>query len=329
MEIMNPHPTVSVVMSVYNGEALLEEAIGSILDQEFSNFEFIIIDDASSDRSPEIIRSCSEKDDRIRVFTNQENLGLTRSLNRGLEMARGEFIARQDADDISLSDRLKKQHECLSKNPGLCLAASAASIIDSQGNEIFPRPYSPDFKRIRSFLKRQNIIVHGSAFFRRTRILELGGYREHFIYAQDYDLWLRIMERCRITILPRRLYRIRISLDNLSMKKSLLQEEYARIARRFYHQRQKTGEDQYENFFEAFDPGEIETSGKQAEAKYHFLRAMYLLGEDKIGPMRKELAHSLGRRPWNPSALFYYAASLSGLWGINILRRLRDIIYKF
>jgi glycosyltransferase involved in cell wall biosynthesis len=133
-------PRISVVMSVYNGEKYLRQAIESILQQTYTDFEFIIIDDGSTDSSREIIQSYDDK--RIRLVINEQNIGLTKSLNKGIRLAKGEFIARMDADDISLPQRFEKQVAYLDSHPEVGVLGTYANIIDHRGkiinNIIFP-----------------------------------------------------------------------------------------------------------------------------------------------------------------------------------------------
>ena len=124
-------PFISVIMSVYNAEQFLREAIDSILNQTYDNFEFIIIDDASTDSSNAILRSYN--DHRIRVHLNKENSGLTKSLNIGLALAKGTYIARQDADDVSYPERFQRQLDFFQANPGLDIAGTQATYIYEDG----------------------------------------------------------------------------------------------------------------------------------------------------------------------------------------------------
>jgi len=303
-------------------------SIESILNQTFKDFEFIIIDDASTDSSYKIAQSYQARDNRIVFLKNEQNMGLTKSLNKALRLAKGTFVARQDADDFSIVTRLEKQYEFLKSHPEIVLVATSASIIDSNNNEIFPKHYQLSPDQISKFLKRHNIIVHGSVMFRKKEILDLGCYREHFKYAQDYELWLRLIEKHKISIIPKYLYKIKISIENLSMRSGLLQDEFAKLAKKFYSQRKKYGKDNYENFFRTFDLDKIKTDNNRAKAKYHFLKGMYLLGEDKISLLRKELISSIKYYPFSLVAYFYFLISLFGLKGINLLRKIRDLIYK-
>ena len=130
-------PAISVVMSVYNGEQFVAQSIESVLRQTFPGFELLIVNDASTDRTREIVTSF--RDPRIRIVDNPSNVGLTRSLNRGLALARGRFVARQDADDLSLPTRLAEQLAFMRANPGVALVGTQARVMDARGR-VLPRP---------------------------------------------------------------------------------------------------------------------------------------------------------------------------------------------
>jgi glycosyltransferase involved in cell wall biosynthesis len=179
-------------MSVFNGQRYLVDSIESILCQTYSDFEFLIINDGSTDRSREIILSFD--DPRIRLIENPCNIGLTKSLNRGLELSKSEYIARQDADDISHTERLARQVQFLDENSDVALLGTRARAIDDYG-----RPRRSTLLRIpvgiiaiRWYLIFQNAFIHSSVMFRRSIIWEkLKGYDNEFARAQDYELWSR------------------------------------------------------------------------------------------------------------------------------------------
>ncbi|MBZ0310357.1 MAG: glycosyltransferase, partial [Anaerolineae bacterium] len=129
-------PEISVVMSVYNGEAYLKQAVESILNQTFPDFEFIILNDCSIDRTANILQDYAERDSRIKILHNEQNLGLTASLNRGLRAAQGAYIARQDADDISLPTRFAEQVHFLNQNPDVVLVSGNIEQINAAGQVI-------------------------------------------------------------------------------------------------------------------------------------------------------------------------------------------------
>jgi len=187
---MEKDPRVTVLMSVYNGERYLNEAVDSILAQTFTDFEFLIIDDASTDCTPEILRGYD--DPRIRIVTNEENLGLTKSLNRGLALAKGEYIARMDADDISVPERLEQQIYVLEKNSDIGVLGAAVQYIDECGKPLQILKWPQKDTLIKWKLCFMNPIAHPSAIIRRKLLIESGGYDEKITFAQDYDLWVRL-----------------------------------------------------------------------------------------------------------------------------------------
>lgn len=174
----NSFPIISVIMSVYNHQDYLANAIKSILNQTFPNLEFIIINDGSTDDSLDIIRKFERLDSRI-VLINQENMGLTKSLNIGIKNSSGKYIARQDADDRSDLNRLEKQLEVLRKFE-LDIVISRAF----KGNKIVPNKLIFNFNHC-NILKTGNIFIHG-AFFIDKRIFDKQLYNEKYIYAQDF-----------------------------------------------------------------------------------------------------------------------------------------------
>ena len=230
---------VSVLMSVYNAERYVGEAIESILGQGFRDVEFIIVDDGSTDGTSEILRGF--QDDRVILVRNEENIGLTRSLNRGLELARGKYIARLDADDVSLPDRLEKQVQFLDAHPDVGLVGCAAEYIDPRGNTLgVQRPLRENLSEL---LTRHNWFNHSTVVFRRECLDEVGPYREAFRYAQDYDLWLRIAEKYEVACMPEPLVRIRFSPDSFSASRKAHQRAYIDLAIELGGQRRETGKD--------------------------------------------------------------------------------------
>lgn len=186
---------ISVLMPVYNGEEFLCEAIESILSQSYQSFEFIIIDDGSTDGSLEIINSYAKADQRILVMENKRNIGLARSLNKGLEIAQGSYIARQDADDRSAEHRFKAQLAHALSHPEIDLIGSDSFVIDINGEVVcHNQAFSKITDRWKALLERKAIFPHGSAFIKRDKLLEVGGYDERFYYSQDGELWLRLLD---------------------------------------------------------------------------------------------------------------------------------------
>ena len=185
-------PAVSVLMPVYNVGEYLRDGIDSILEQTFTDFEFIIVNDGSTDGSLEIIKSYS--DPHIRYTSNEKNEGLIYTLNKGLEMCKGRYIARMDGDDVSHVDRLKLQYEYMEQNPEIDVLASCVRIIDENGKEL--DPWKDDInhvsrKSIRNFLSINNCIAHPTVMIKGDVLRE---YRYNPLQklSEDYDLWLRM-----------------------------------------------------------------------------------------------------------------------------------------
>ena len=208
-------PKVTVLMAVYNGECYLREAIDSILNQTFKDFEFLIINDGSTDSTREII--CSYDDPRIRLIDNEQNLGLTKSLNKGWKLAEGEFIARQDADDASEQERFAKQIAFLETHPEVALLGSWFKNIDSQGNLIGEYDVPCNTIEIRWKILFHCPFIHGAVMFRKQTITEqIGFYDEQFVYAQDYDLWWRITRKLKVANLDEYLMKLRTNSSSMT-----------------------------------------------------------------------------------------------------------------
>jgi glycosyltransferase involved in cell wall biosynthesis len=213
---MNP-ASVSVVMSVYNGEAYLAEAIESILTQTFADFEFIIINDGSRDGTARMLAEYAERDPRVRVVT-QENSGRVPSLNRGIEMAAAPFIARMDADDVSLPNRLERQVSFLEAHPEIGLLGSAVEMVGPEGESL--GIYAPDCgdQELRQVMMKLNPFRHPAILMRKGIASGVGGYRKVMLDTDDYDLWLRMSERTQIANLPEVLVKYRIHPNQVSVR---------------------------------------------------------------------------------------------------------------
>ena len=248
----NIKPIVSVVMSVFNVDMYLEKSIKSILNQSLENFEFIIINDCSNDKSLEIIKKYQNSDDRIILLNNERNLGLPKSLNNGLEIARGKYIARQDADDISLKERLLIQYQFLEKHQDIFLIGSSAIIINEKEIPIKISKTETNPNRIGKLLKNSSCIYHPTIMFRN----EQKYYRDKFEYSQDYDLYLRLItEGKRITNIKPVLVKRRKLIKTPQLNKEIQQAMFADKAKEFYHQRIAQQNDDYD----LFEPKDIKS----------------------------------------------------------------------
>ena len=213
---------ITVLMPVYNDEQYLRESIESILNQTFRDFEFLIVSEhGTSKESLAIIESYS--DERIRHIHNATRLGLVGSLNHGLKEAKGEYIARMDADDISVLDRLEKQINFLKQNPNIALLGGAFEIINSNGTSVLMIKHPAEDHEIKDCLSRGCCFGHSTVIMRKDVIHTVGGYRSAFVHGEDYDLWLRISEHYKLANLlePISFYRIhpnQVSSKNLKQQ---------------------------------------------------------------------------------------------------------------
>jgi glycosyltransferase involved in cell wall biosynthesis len=202
-------PVVSVLMPVYNGEWFLAEAIDSILGQTFADFEFVIIDDGSTDASPAILADYASRDPRIRVV-RQAGAGIVAALNRGLAECRAPLVARMDADDSSLPTRLEQQVAFLAGHPRVAVVGTAFQLVSETGAAGPKVHHATGPAAISRGLRRGNCLAHPTVMMRRDAILAVGGYRESLRHAEDYDLWTRVGERHELANLPTCLVRYRV-----------------------------------------------------------------------------------------------------------------------
>ena len=236
---------VSVIMTVYNGARYLEESISAVLNQSFGNFELIIIDDASADNSLEIIESYAAQDPRLVVIRNRTNKGQPESRNAGIRSAKGAYIAINDADDVSLPDRLKMQTRYLDAHPDVFLVGGAAMVRYRDFDPVLKKTITGTAENA-ARLPRYNHMVHSTIMFRNSGEVR---YRGKFLMSQDYDLYLRLLSRgYRIDNLPAALILYTVDDTSISSTKSRKRVFFSRQARRFYHQRTNRGQDDYKRF---------------------------------------------------------------------------------
>jgi glycosyltransferase involved in cell wall biosynthesis len=183
---------VSVVTSVYNGEAYLEECVNSILNQTFQDFEYIILNNGSTDRTPEILDRYT--DSRLRIV-HQKNLGIVNSLNKGISLCRADLIARLDADDYVHPHWLEKHFEFMSQNQDVVLCSSRFQELVN--GKLYPQsfPFLENDPEIRKSLSFMNPIAHSLSIVRKQSVLQAGGYDPKLVCAHDYDLWIRLLEK--------------------------------------------------------------------------------------------------------------------------------------
>jgi len=209
---LTTNPLISVVMPVHNARPFLGESIRSILEQTFSDFEFVILDDASADGSVELLREWSLRDKRIHLHESKKRLGLSGSSNAVVSKARASIVARMDADDIAHPDRLRRQWNIIEGRPDVAVIGTLCNGIDAGGREVRPRD--------RWRLVRRSAYIpfpHGSAMFRREVFDQVGGYDETVNSGEDQDLFSRMAARGRVLTLPDVLYSYRYHSSNATL----------------------------------------------------------------------------------------------------------------
>ena len=311
-------------MSVYNGEQHLRESMESIFNQTFTDFEFIIVNDGSTDASLEIIESYD--DSRIRIMNNEENIGLTKSLNKAIKKARGKYIARQDADDISLPNRLELQLEYLEKHPDVALLGTGIYVIDEKGDKIEKRIMHPNPKK--SLLKG-NRFIHGSVMFRKSVIDELGAYNETLRYSQDYELWLRLSKKYDVRNLTAPLYKLRMHRGSILSKKVEEQQMYAVLA-----QKLAMNEIKEQTLLDLQDDPSIfyQTLNRSDKIVFHKAVAYNHVQNNDLPSLRRECFKAFKLSPFDLENDFQLIALFFGLRGVRITHQLyryaRYVLYK-
>lgn len=220
---MSEIPTVSVCMSVYNAAPHLATAIESILSQTFGDFEFLILDDGSTDASPQILRRYAHQDARIRL-TCRDNRGIPQTRNELLAQSRGEFIAIMDADDLALPDRLALQVDWLRSHPETVWVGGAFELIDDRGRLLTTVRMAEENARIqRLLLEGHTSYLHPSGTVRKTALEKIGGYNEAWVTASDLDLWLKLTEVGEVVNLPQPVVKYRIHPSAISQRRQMEQ----------------------------------------------------------------------------------------------------------
>ncbi|MFI5735147.1 glycosyltransferase family 2 protein [Kribbella sp. NPDC051587] len=232
---------VSVVMPALNAKLTAGEAVVSILEQSEANFEFLILDDGSTDGTTDILDELAAQDPRLRLVKNRSSEGVAAGLNRLAKLARGNYIARMDADDVSHQDRLREQCDLLDRHLNTVLVSCLVICEFAENTDIVARRYYEAIERhrrtlasrgpVEQALVHKNIFHHGEVIFRRAAFDEVGGYAEWMEGVEDYDLWLRMMARGNMRISARELYTRRIYPSSVSMQNRLRAVRLARLAR--------------------------------------------------------------------------------------------------
>jgi glycosyltransferase involved in cell wall biosynthesis len=242
---MSPSPAVTVVMTVFNGERYVEKAIRSILGQAYREFEFVIVDDGSTDHTAEIVDQYAGEDARIRVVA-QPNRGMVAALNRGWKLARGRYVARMDQDDLSLPHRLERQVAFLEQNPNVCLVGGSAYYISAAGDYLSTCQCPTSADQIRAALLERNCLVDSTVMVRREALEAVNGYRAAFECAEDYDLWARLSEKFDLACLREVVGCYRLSASQVSHQKLKQQATAFLTACATTRRRRETGVDLFD-----------------------------------------------------------------------------------
>lgn len=232
-------PRVSILMAAFNAGNYLEEAVESLLCQTFGDFELILVDDASKDRTAELTERFSARDSRVTIIRNEANLGLVGSLNRGLEHCRAELIARADADDVFHPQRLQDQFSYLHRHPEVGVVGSAVSFIDKIGMPVkrvlWDFPLGADDIRVHSLLGCR--LWHTAVMFRKSLVEQVGGYRYEMKGGpEDYDLWASLFPKTKLVNLATSLAKVRLHNESTTATWKNGFEMYCEIARRLQSQ---------------------------------------------------------------------------------------------
>ncbi len=237
---MSQTPAISVVLPVFNAEAFVRDAVKSILAQTFGDFELIIINDGSTDGSGVILREMAANDLRI-VLVERSNAGLVAALNEGIALARGEYIARMDADDVAMPERFALQHAYMHAFPQIAVLGSFIKIIDKSGKFIRNGEYPVSPLATARFLEYGCPLAHPTVMMRKNIVIEVGCYRKAFAHCEDYDLWLRISELgYSIANLPQFLLSYRVHGSNVSAVHRQ-EQELGSIVARLAHRARNAG----------------------------------------------------------------------------------------
>lgn len=298
---------ISVVMSVYNGAKYLRGSIDSILFQEGSNFEFIIVNDGSTDNSPAILEEYAKKDSRVWII-HQENQGLTKALIRGCAEAKGEFIARQDCGDVSLPGRLAKQLVHFRAHPEIALLSCWSEAIGPEGERLYinNRHETPEeatrLLQTDDFKKLKGIPHHATAMFSRALYQKVGEYRWQFYYAQDLDLWKRLTKNGFVDFVPEILYQNRILPGSISGCMTKEQNQLTEIISQF-------GKSKKEDSELLAKASRIRPFRKPNWTKYRLARGNYFIGRILAGqsgnPGKKYLLQAIRLNPFFLKAWFF------------------------
>lgn len=222
MKSTNSNPLVSVIMPVYNAEQYIKLAVESILNQTYRKFEFIIVDDASTDSTSKILKDFKKKDSRITLIRNKENLGVTKSLNKAVAKASGKYTIRMDADDWSYPERFEPQVKLMEKNPDVVVSGSYVEVCNSKLKTKYTRKYHLNDTDIRKHIFRYSPFAHPATIW-KTSVLKKERYNEILTTCQDYELYFRVGKIGKFMNLDKCLLKLRLHDHSISSVQNDLQ----------------------------------------------------------------------------------------------------------
>jgi len=323
-------PKVSVLMPVYNGMPHLRKSIESILTQGFQDFEFVIVDDASTDETPQVLTEYAETDSRIRVITNSANLGVAASLAAGVEAALGEYVARIDADDWYHPSRLEKMVTFLDEHPEVGVLGTSAWIVDGAGKTICRRDLLTTSPAIKAKLRSGNCMFY-AVLMRKELAVQVGNYRSAFRIAEDYDLWLRMSERSGISNLPEPLLFYRQSAASVTVRQSdSVRKGFLRLARGLASERRRTGRDSYDEYVENGLFPELDASARGTPDKDHLKLAKYAMDSGFFSEALHQTWRAFRASPLRLFPCFVLLVRLTAkrvlVW-TGLFRRVKKMVY--
>jgi glycosyltransferase involved in cell wall biosynthesis len=234
-------PEITVLMPAYNAELYIKEAVESILNQTFRNFEFLIINDGSTDKTLAILQSFN--DSRIRII-NQENKGLIDTLNLGIGEAKADIVARMDADDVSYPQRLERQLAFFKKHPDYVLQGSEADIIDKDGEFVYKlTPAGFDDDNVRAEVDKECPFIHPSVMFRKEAVLRAGGYPKNALTFEDHLLWKKMLSFGKVQNLKEVLVAYRFNPGSVTIDEKWRGKEFSALRRKALEQGYVSDED--------------------------------------------------------------------------------------
>lgn len=286
-----PVPRISVVMACYNAEHYLADAIASIMNQSFGDFEFIILNDGSTDATLEIIKKNAQEDSRIRVISSERNQGISVTVNHGLREARAEWVALMDDDDIAYPERLQKQLDYLGREPDIVCIGAFPLMVDERCN---PITVLDIYHEHHEDIERQLLAGHGWAFLaptalvRRDAALKVGGYREDLRTSMDLDFFLKIGEIGKLANVPEVLYEYRVHAKSVTHAKKKGQvEQHNLVLREAYKRRNLPGP----------VPQELAISDQIRPADHHLKWGWWALGSGYPKTAQRQGLLALMRQP--------------------------------